>query len=195
VRDAFLLVDVISDFLHEDGEALLACFRARHDRLRYELEKARGSMPVIYANDDWGRWDSDAPALVRHAVEKGLGGDLVAEVAPRQGDHFILKPRYSAFDSTPLELLLRQLETERLLLAGAATEMCVMQTALAARGLDFKVTVLADTCTCIDERHERIALTYLEEVVGVRVEPAGYAAHSGGVRPPDSGSRSDAVFP
>jgi nicotinamidase-related amidase len=170
MRDVLLLVDVINDFLHEDGEALLASFRVRHDRLRTELERARGSIPVIYANDDWGRWDGNAPALVRHAIEKGLGGDLVAKVAPQPGDHLVLKPRYSAFDSTPLEILLRQLEAERLLLAGAATEMCVAQTAIAARELDFKVTVLADACACVDERNEGIALDYLAAVAGVRVQ-------------------------
>ena len=48
--------------------------------------------------------------------------------------------------------------------------MCVVQTAIDARDLDFKVTVLADACACVDERLERIALEYLQEVVGVRIE-------------------------
>jgi nicotinamidase-related amidase len=172
MQDAFLLVDLINDFHHEDGEALLSSFRQRQSSLRDELTRARGSMPVIYANDDWGRWDSNAPALVREAVENGLGGELVAEVAPRPGDYFLLKPRYSAFDSTPLEPLLRRLGTERLLLAGAATEMCVTQTAIAARELGFRVTVLADACACVDERQERIALEYLRAVVGVWIQRA-----------------------
>jgi nicotinamidase-related amidase len=173
MQDALLLVDLINDFLHEDGDALLSSFRERQPSLRDELTRARGSMPVIYANDDWGRWDSNAPALVREAVENGLAGELVAEVAPRPGDHFLLKPRYSAFDSTPLELLLGQLETERLLLAGAATEMCVAQTAIAARELGFKVTVLADACACVNEQQERVALEYLRAVVGVRIQREG----------------------
>jgi nicotinamidase-related amidase len=170
VRDALLLVDVVNDFRHEDGELLLASFRARHRALVAELERARGSMPVVYANDDWGRWDANAPGLVRSAIEHGRGGDLVAAVAPRDGDRVVLKPRYSAFDSTPLEILLRQLEVERLRLAGMATEMCVTQTAIAARELGFKVTVLPDACACVDERLERIALAYLQDVVGVRME-------------------------
>jgi nicotinamidase-related amidase len=170
VRDALLLVDVVNDFKHEDGDALLASFRIRHDRLESELENARGAIPVVYANDDWGRWDGDAPGLVRSAMEEGRGGDLVATVAPRKGDRLVLKPRYSAFDSTPLEILLRELEVERLLLAGMATEMCVTQTAIAARELGFKVTVLAGACACVDVRLERIALEYLREVAGVFVE-------------------------
>ena len=171
MQDTLLLVDVVDDFRHEDGEALLASFRRRHRGLVDALADARGRIPVVYANDDRGRWDGDAPALVRHAVERGLGGELVAAVAPRQGDRVVLKPRYSAFDATPLEILLRRLEVERILLAGMATEMCVTQTAIAARELGFKVSVLAEACACVNERLERIALEYLREVVGVRVVP------------------------
>lgn len=50
--------------------------------------------------------------------------------------------------------------------------MCVTQTAIAARELGFKVTVLAAACACVDERLERVALEYLTDVVGVRVEPS-----------------------
>ena len=170
VKDALLLVDVVNDFLHEDGDALLASFRARHGRLEEELERARGSVPVVYANDDWGRWDGDMPGLVRSAVDHGRAGHLIATVAPREGDRVVLKPRYSAFDSTPLEILVRRLEIERILLAGMATEMCVAQTAISAKELGFKVTVLAGACACVDERLESIALEYLRTVVGVRVE-------------------------
>lgn len=170
VRDCLLLVDVINDFRHEDGEKLLASFRGRQAKLVQALASARGSIPVVYANDDWGRWDGDAPGLVRSAVEDGLGGELVAAVAPQAGDRVLLKPRYSAFDSTPLEILLRSLEIERILLAGLATEMCVTQTAIAARELGYKVTVLAAACACIDEGLEALALEYLRAIVGVRVE-------------------------
>ena len=170
MKDALLLVDVINDFEHEDGDQLLESFRARHEGLVRALESARsGGMPVVYANDNFGVWDGDGPRLVRQALE-GLGGELVEAIAPQDDDAFVVKPRYSAFDHTPLELILRDLETERLLLAGASTEGCVAQTAIDARELGFKVTVLADVCATVDEQIERIALEYLEAVAGARIE-------------------------
>lgn len=81
----------------------------------------------------------------------------------------MFKPRYSAFDSTPLEILLEELEVERIVLAGNATEACVTQTAIAARELGFKVTVRADCCATLDPELEDIALHYLERVVGARI--------------------------
>jgi nicotinamidase-related amidase len=171
VRDALLVVDVIQDFRHEGGEPLLASFRERHGRLLAAIEDARRrGLPVVYANDNFGIWDGDAPRLVRHAVEEGRAGDLVEAVAPRNGDRFVVKPRYSAFDHTPLDPLLRELEVERILLAGAATEMCVIQTAIDAREEGFKVTILADACATADAEMERLALEYAERIVGAFVE-------------------------
>jgi nicotinamidase-related amidase len=130
-------------------------------------------LPVLYANDNRGVWDGDAARLVRQAAEEGLGGELVAAIAPQAGDRFVVKPRYSAFDHTPLELILRDLEIERILLAGNATEGCVVQTAIDGRELGFKISVLVDACASADERLEQIALVYLEDVVGARLVRTG----------------------
>ena len=69
--------------------------------------------------------------------------------------------------------MLRDLDIERILLAGAATEMCVVQTAIDAREEGFKVTILADACATVDESVERLAFEYAERVVGAFVEQAG----------------------
>ena len=93
-------------------------------------------------------------------------------IAPRDAEPIVLKPRPTpAFDSTPLEILLGSLETERILLAGMATgKMCVTQTAIAGRELGYKITVLAGACACVDQRREQISLEYLGDVVGVHIE-------------------------
>jgi nicotinamidase-related amidase len=174
VKDALLLVDVVNDFRHEDADKLLASFRERHDAIVAALERARArDIPVVYANDNFGEWHGDASRLVQEAVERGRAGDLVAAIAPRDGDRFVVKPRYSAFDHTPLVLVLRELDVERILLAGAATEMCVVQTSIDAREEGFKVTILADACATTDERMEELALEYASTIVGVVVERAG----------------------
>jgi nicotinamidase-related amidase len=170
VNDALLLVDVLNDFEHEGGEQLLDSFRARHEGMLRALTEARaGGVPVVYAQDNRGVWDGDRQRLVQEALD-GPGGELLQPLAPEEDDRFVVKPRYSAFDKTPLELVLGDLEVERLLLAGSATEGCVAQTAIDARELGFKVTVLADACATVDERMEQVALDYLENVVGARIE-------------------------
>ena len=172
MRDALVLIDVVNLFDHEDGEKLLASFRERLSGLEALLRKSRAAgTPVVYVNDSFGRWDSDAPGLVRDALE-GPGGDVLLALAPSEGDRFILKPRYSIFDHTPLDILLRKLEIERLVLAGGATEMCVVQSAIDARELGYKVTIVPDACAAVDEEMERVSLEYAEQVVGAWIVPA-----------------------
>jgi nicotinamidase-related amidase len=173
MRDALVVIDVVQRFDHSGGDELLESFRERLPTFLDLLRRARaGGVPVVYVNDVARRWDADAPGLVRDAVEHGRGGDVVRAVAPERGDRFVLKPRYSIFDHTPLVILLRELEVERLLLAGAATEMCVVQSAIDARELGFKVTIAGDACATVDPDVERLALEYAERVVGARVEQA-----------------------
>jgi len=170
VHDALLVIDVISDFEHDDGGKLLASFRHRLPAMRDALAHARGNgTPVVYVNDHHGRWDGDARGLVEEAIG-GHGGDVITDLAPHPGEPFLLKPRYSAFDHTALEVLLRELEVERLLLAGGATEACIVQSGIDARELGFKVTILANACATIDAELEQLSLRYAEEVAGIRVE-------------------------
>jgi nicotinamidase-related amidase len=169
--DALLVVDVLNDFEHEDGAKLLASFRDREKAMATALERARAAgVPVVYVNDDRDRWDSDAPGLAREAAE-GRGGDVIGRLLPQAGDQVLLKHRYSGFDHTALELLLEGKGVERVLVMGAATEGCVVQTALDAREHGLKATILAHACATTDSELEKLALRYAEEVGGIRVRP------------------------
>ena len=173
--DVLLVVDVFDDFGHDDAEALLASFRERGAAMARAIALAReAGVPVIYVNDDRDRWDSDAPALACEAAD-GPGGEVIRELLPQQGDHVLLKHRYSAFDHTALELLLEAKSAERVVILGAATEGCVVQTALDVREHGLKATILADACATTDEELESTALRYAEDVGGIRVQRAASA--------------------
>ena len=170
--DALLVIDVLNDFEHEDGDSLLASFRERGATMADAIDAARaGGFPVIYVNDDRDRWDSNAPALAREAAE-GRGREVIERLLPQPGDRIVLKHRYSGFDHTPLELLLEGDGVERVVVVGAATEGCVVQTALDAREHGLKATILADACATTDPELEELALRYAEQVGGIRVRPA-----------------------
>jgi nicotinamidase-related amidase len=167
--EVLLVVDVINTFEHEDAGALLSSFRERADGMAAALEDARRSgRPVVYVNDANGRWDGNAPAHVEAAL-RGNGGDVVERLAPRDGDLFLFKPRYSGFDQTPLALVLEGLGVKRVLIAGAATEGCVLQTGIAAREHDLEATVLVDACATVDAQLEQVALEYARRVGGIYV--------------------------
>jgi nicotinamidase-related amidase len=170
MRDVLLVVDVLDDFAHEQGAELLTSFAERHAELADLLRTARERhIPVIYANDNKGRWDGAADRIITLALN-GPGGTMVSRVVPQTGDRFLMKPRYSAFDYTPLELILDELDCERLLIAGMSTEGCVAQTAIAARERGLKVSVAAKACATTDQEKEETALRYLVDVVGVGLD-------------------------
>ena len=82
MKDALLVIDVFNDFDHEDGEALQASFRQRVAAMVDAIAAARDAeIPIIYVNDQRGRWDSDAPGLVRETLAKEEGG-ILAPLAP-----------------------------------------------------------------------------------------------------------------
>jgi nicotinamidase-related amidase len=164
--ETLLVLDIISDFGHEDGERLLASVGECAGALASALSRARhAAIPVVYVNDAGARWDGDAVAHVANALA-GPGGEVLSDVVPVSGDRFLFKPAYSAFNGTALPWVLAGLLTQRVVLTGAATEMCVAQTAIDARERGFQVTVLADACASVDARNEQIALAYLENVAG-----------------------------
>src|SRR5690349_21726014 len=168
--DALVLVDVLADFGHEDGSALFAAFEQVLPALRDAVAAARArGIPVVYANDDFGTWSGDRDAVLAEARRRAPTSEEVDDVAPVTDDAFPPRPRYSAFDQTPLELLLRERGTRRLLLSGTATEMCVAQTAIDAREAGYQATVLVPACASVDARNAALALEYLERVVGARL--------------------------
>lgn len=173
-RTALLIVDMISDWTFPDAEILLA--RTAPIAPRIQALKARcraAGMPVIYANDNHGRWRSDFRQAVASCLARGgTPASIGRQLAPEESDFFVLKPKQSAFFSTPLALLLQHLETRRLLLCGVAGDQCVLITAAEARARDYEVVVPGD---CIasqsTERHER-SLKHFGEVLGVDIRPS-----------------------
>src|SRR6266513_1831031 len=144
---ALLLVDVINDFDFPEAVQLLKYARPiARKLLRLKRRVQKVGVPVIYVNDNFGRWKSDFRRTVDHCARHGRGRDVVKLLQPGKSDYFVLKPKHSAFFSTTLDTLLRYLETQALILTGIAGNFCVLFTANDAYMRDFKLFVPSD-CT------------------------------------------------
>ncbi|BBA97015.1 putative isochorismatase [Actinacidiphila reveromycinica] len=80
-------------------------------------------------------------------------------VAPQEGDPVVVKRRVSAFAGSDLELLLRAMEVDHLVLSGIATSGVVLSTLRQAADLDYRVTVLSDRCVDADPLVHDVLLT------------------------------------
>ena len=151
---ALLLIDVINDFDFPEADQLLKYARQMAPNLlRLKRRAQEAGVPVIYVNDNFGRWKSDLRHTVNHCAQHGRGRDVVKLLRPEKSDYFVLKPKHSGFFSTTLETLLRYLETQTLILTGIAGNFCVLFTANDAYMRDFNLFVPSD-CTVSNTKKE-----------------------------------------
>jgi nicotinamidase-related amidase len=114
--------------------------------LRLKRRAQKAGVPVIYVNDNFGRWQSAFRRTVEHCTQHGWGREVVKLLRPEDNDYFVLKPKHSGFFSTTLETLLRYLKTQTLIVTGIARNFCVLFTANDAYMRDFNLFVPSD-CT------------------------------------------------
>ena len=166
-RTVLLLVDFLN-FMDFDSARALAphAIRAARAARALKAKLARARIPAIYANDNFGHWESDIRAIVETCVARGGASRMLAElIAPSAKDHSILKPRHSAFFGTPLEFLLDEMGAERLVIAGLTTESCVMFTAHDAYVRNYAIWVPGDCVASARPAHTREALSHMARVL------------------------------
>jgi nicotinamidase-related amidase len=161
---------VLVDFFNPRGFAGLgtarAVLQAARNTARLKARLRRASIPVIYANDNFGQWASEFTMLVAACRGRaGPPGEVAALLAPQQGDLSILKPRHSAFFGTPLDFLLEELSTKVLILAGVSADSCIMFTAHDAYLRKFKLWVPGDCVASTTPAHTRAALRHIGRVL------------------------------
>jgi nicotinamidase-related amidase len=168
---ALLIVDLINRFDFERGDEL----KANAERIVEPVLALRAAMdaagaPVIYVNDNFGEWHSEKSKLVEAACAQG--GETVRRLAPRDSDYFVLKPQLSGFYATNLPVLLPKLGVSRLVLAGVATDMCVLFTAADAHMRDYALWVPSDAVAGFSDAGSAAAIEIMRARLGAEVRPS-----------------------
>jgi nicotinamidase-related amidase len=168
---ALLLIDVINAMEFEGGAdfARRALPAARCIAALKRRARAAG-VPTVYANDNFGRWTSDFRQVIDHCRESANGRDIVRLLEPAPDDYFVLKPKQSAFFATTLDTLLVYLGARTLVMAGFATDMCVLFSAHDAYLRDYRLIVPADCVTASSDEAGQRAVVHLETVLKADVQ-------------------------
>jgi nicotinamidase-related amidase len=169
-----LLIDVINDLEFDGGGVLLRYGIPMARRLAALVSRARlARVPIIYANDNFGRWRSDFRAQVEHCLQDGVRGRPIAELLrPAASDYFVLKPKHSAFFSTALDSLLKAMNAETLVLTGIAGDNCVLFTAHDAHMRDYRLVVPADCVASERVSGNRWALDHMARFLRTDIRPS-----------------------
>jgi nicotinamidase-related amidase len=170
-RVAVLLIDVVNHFEFPEGPQILRNALPIAPRLARLKQRARNSnVPVIYVNDNFGQWHSDAGKLLAYCLRPACAGkSFVEQVRPMDEDYCILKPMHSAFYQTPLDVLLRHLGVSSVIVAGLTTNSCILCTAHDANMRDLKITVVSDCCAARTRRDHQRAIANIKAIAVARV--------------------------
>lgn len=176
-RAALLIVDMINDLDFEGGEELLPKALAVGEViLRLRDEADRQALPVVYVNDNYGHWRSDRSGVIQACRENERARALVDLMAPREGDYFIVKPRFSGFYATNLPVLLPSLGVGRLILTGVAADICVLFTAADAHMRDYRIWAPADAVASLSDERTAWALDIMSVSMGAETRQTGELA-------------------
>ena len=162
-----ILIDLINDFEFDGADEMFTNTLAIAQPIAKLKKNAKSAgIPVIYVNDNFGKWQSDFRKLVDHCLEDNVKGKPIAKLLrPDEQDYFVLKPKHSAFYSTSLELLLRYLKAHTLILTGIAGNICVLFTANDGYMRDFKLVIPQDCIASETEADNQHAIAYMSKVL------------------------------
>lgn len=169
-----LLIDVINDFEFEGAELLFPhALPAAKQIAALKQTCRRAGIPAIYVNDNFGKWRSDFRTLISHCLEDRTRGRPVVELLkPTEEDYFVLKPKQSGFYSTTLDLLLKHLGADTLIICGFSADICVLFTAMDAHLRDYHLIVPSDCVVSQDPAENAAVLKYMQRVLEADVRPS-----------------------
>ena len=168
---ALILIDVINDMEFSNGAELLEnALPAARKLADLKRRARRAHVPVIYVNDNFGKWRSDFRQQLGHVLEEGVRGEEVAELLrPDKEDYFVLKAKHSGFYHTQLDLLLEYLDVKTVVLAGFSTDICVLFTAADAYMRDLHIVIPEDCSAAPSVEDHEHALEHMARVLDAKI--------------------------
>ena len=173
-RSALVLIDVINPFDFPGGRRFAGrSLTVARAVARLRERASRAGVPVIYVNDNLGRWRSDADALVQWCMRNGgPGAKVVGLLRPRASDYVILKASLSGFYHTPLDTMLRLGRVRTIVFAGFAADNCVLFTAADAYMREYRLIVPSDCVQSKTASARARALSTMRELFDAKTPPS-----------------------
>lgn len=198
-RPVFISIDNQQGGFNEDSLIPdMGGYGERVDRAVAMLASAReAGIPVIFLQErhsrthiDFGR-ELDGREGV-HCVEDAADTELVPSMQPLPDEYHVIKRRYSAFFGTDLEILLKGLGAETLILCGGLTDVCVHYTFVDAHQHDYHVRVATDAVGGSTEAAHEASLDAMEYLQTGALRSSteiieAFRAYRGPRRPPIAG--------
>lgn len=165
-KPAILVVDMLNDFVYgaltcERGKAIVSATAHLLDAAR------KANVPVIFCNDAHLKGiDRELSIWGDHAIAGTEGAQVIPELNKAEGDYVVPKRRYSGFFQTDLDILLKELGVQTVVMTGLHTHMCVRHTSADAFSLGYDVVVAKEATDSFTEEDYTSGLAYLKTCYG-----------------------------
>ncbi len=163
---AILVVDMLNDFV----TGALACDRGKSivPATARLLKAAREKgVPVIFCNDcHLPGIDRELKLWGDHAIKGTPGAEVIPELELCDKDYVVPKRRYSGFFQTDLDILLKELGVQTVIITGLHTHMCCRHTSADAYMLGYDVVVAKEATNSFTEEDYLGGLAYLKTCYG-----------------------------
>jgi len=165
---ALIIADMINDFV----TGSLKCDRAQ--RIIPNIKKLADfcrlrEIPIIYLNDQHLKVDKELSLWGEHAMAGTKGAEIIPELKASDGDYVVYKRRYSGFFATSLDILLRELNVDEIIITGLLTNLCILHTAADAYFRELDIIVPEDGVEALTQEDQDSALKYMEKFYSARV--------------------------
>lgn len=161
-RTAVLVVDMLNEFCKEGGAMVLPGYEALIEPQTRLIAAARAAgAPVVFVVDTHRRnmrREREFAKRTPHCIEGEWGCQVIDELAPREDDIFVVKRRYSGFFNTDLDLTLKDMAVDTVIVIGVVTNICVRSTVHDAFFHGYQVVVPEDCVAATGPREQESSL-------------------------------------
>ena len=153
-KQALIMIDMQRGFLDSASPLCIPSAEATVPACAALIDRCHAAgIPVIYAVR---HYRSDCAAHLSDAFPAAF------TVLPQ--DYVLVKPRFSAFFHTSLDLILRRLGVQTVLLAGTTTPNCIRTTCYDAISLDYDAVVLSDCTSSVTDAVQAANLADMQRI-------------------------------
>ncbi len=161
-RTAVIVVDMVNEFCKPGGLMVLPGYERLVGPQLEIIEAARASgASVIWVHDAHRgnvRRDREWVKRTPHCVEGTWGTEIIEDLGARDDEIHLVKRRYSAFFGTDLDLTLKDLLVNQLVVIGVVTNICVRSTVHDGFFLGYDIVVPHDACAATGPREQESSL-------------------------------------
>ena len=177
---AVLVVDMLNEFCKEGGAMVLPGYESLIAPQTRVIDSAReAGAPVVFIVDTHRRnmrREREFAKRTPHCIEGEWGCQVIDDLAPRADDIFVVKRRYSGFFNTDLDLTLKDMVIDTVIVMGVVTNICVRSTVHDAFFHGYQVVVPEDCVAATGPREQESSLYDIATHFGVVSDAAEVSA-------------------